>query len=172
MKNDRAQRSTYTRSLRIGRAPNALLISFRRQLYTGTATTKTQRYVQFPLQLSLERFCSFNGGGLLYRLMAVVEHRGGSNGGHFTVFRRLWGDQPIVCGSDYLSALTPSRNPSRVPIAELLGMDVRLSVDSATEELYQDAHWVHISDETVRSVAEEEVLAAQAYMLVYERDAY
>ena len=79
----------------------------------------------------------------LYRLCSVVCHHGGSGSGHFTCYRQV-------------------KRYKRVEDEE--ERKERGDNDEAVERM-----WVHVSDDDVRRVSWEEVMACEAYMLFYAR---
>ena len=78
----------------------------------------------------------------LYRLCSVVCHHGGSGSGHFTCYRQV-------------------NRYKRVEEEETKEWD---GSDEGEERM-----WVHVSDDDVRRVSWEEVVACEAYMLFYTR---
>lgn len=86
-----------------------------------------------------------DNNSLRYRLVSVIMHHGGHSSGHYTVFRRLVHNSPMLFNTEEESIANPS--------------------DSSKDQ------WVYISDHEVRRVDEEAVLGAQthAYMLYYEK---
>ena len=84
-------------------------------------------------------------GDCEYQLMGVVEHLGGAAGGHFVAFRRL--------------------GAAGEPGGGVGGVGGR----KGGGEGGAPAQWTRCSDADVRAVPLAEVLAAEAYMLLYAR---
>lgn len=102
---------------------------------------------------STEASSTSENSSFLYQLVAVIVHHGDQSGGHYTVYRRSMSDL-FNNESQYDQYIK--------------------SLESKTVQETNDLNdvgkgWVHISDEVCRNVSVDEVLAAQAYMLYYER---
>lgn len=96
-------------------------------------------------QDSMDGSLSGNEERMDYDLRAVIVHRGGTDSGHYTAFRKLESDQE--------EAVEARQGHARVSKAS-----------DGKEE------WVYISDEDVeRGVSESRVLKSQAYMLFYRK---
>lgn len=150
------------------RAPVILSLHIQRLVqgrFTAGRLVHLHQHVDFPLTLSLaDIFASQHGPtspktpqlrairsaliqqGITYRLMAVIVHHpsGNVNGGHYTTYRRLLSRNP-VSQEEYLQQLRE-------------------------KSFHVSDHWVHVSDEKIKYVSEEEVLLAPAYMLFYQKD--
>jgi len=123
------KRSDAFKCLLLSRLPSVLSIHVQRRYFdpaTGQES-KTMQHVVFPEILDVAPYCAYGGavrpeapfagtvnnssngdgagGGLIltapinYRLMSVVEHRGGAHSGHYVCFRR---DPSSSCGTRWL----------------------------------------------------------------------
>jgi ubiquitin carboxyl-terminal hydrolase 16/45 len=104
---------------------------------------------------------------VLYALYGVVSHSGDLGGGHYVAFIKARGrDQPMI--DHFLSAAT---KPD-----ELQAESTKTETDDcsgvsgdAPRFTPSSGEWYYASDSTVSKVSESKVLAAEAYILFYER---
>lgn len=112
--------------------------------------TLMQAHISHALLLSA--LCS---GAPTYSLVAVVVHLGGSGSGHYITYRWAAGQasMPDECGDS-----KPSRRPAEGPSSAVPRSDCRSGM------------WIKASDAHVVEVSREEVMAAEASLLFYERE--
>lgn len=79
-----APKRTIKKHMRISRFPKILCIHLSRSIFDTTYSTKNQAKVSFPETLPLGTILDQKR----YRLLCVVNHKGGHNSGHYETFRR------------------------------------------------------------------------------------
>jgi ubiquitin carboxyl-terminal hydrolase 16 len=79
-----APKRTIKKHMRISRFPKILAIHLSRSIFDTTYSTKNQAKVSFPETLPLGTILDQKR----YRLLCVVNHKGGHNSGHYETFRR------------------------------------------------------------------------------------
>jgi hypothetical protein len=116
----RVDRRDAFKCLLLTRLPAVLCIHVQRRFYDPETlrASKTAQHVIFPEVLDVGPYCAYGGGGFTnvpprvgernparcpamipYRLMSVIEHRGGAFSGHYVTYRR---DPSSLNGSDWL----------------------------------------------------------------------
>ncbi len=185
--------SNASRQLLIFSPPAVLTIHLKRfqQTLCGRLR-KVSRHVQFPSQLDLGPFSastslchsSVDGGPILYRLFAVVEHSGRLQGGHYTAFVNVRPTDDLAVqatGDRFHTAPSPVKKQDEM-------RDMLHTVEKKCQELAQrgkngenvkdmesnhkqgdEGRWFCASDSQVTEVSLEKVLKSQAYLLLYER---
>ncbi|EDQ92397.1 uncharacterized protein MONBRDRAFT_22039 [Monosiga brevicollis MX1] len=140
-----------SKQLLIELPPTVLTLHLKRFEQHGTRLSKSSRHVSFPLVLDIAPFCStecsmtvYSGKecGVRYELRSVVVHQGRLTGGHYVAYVRT---DMEASTKDTAAAQGPSQTSG------------------------SPSSWYCVSDASVRKVAEKEVLAAEAYILFYER---
>lgn len=140
------QGSVYTnarKQLLISALPVVLILHLKRFCQNGLTLRKINRHVDFPFILDLAPFCAAT-------CKNVLEEK--------SVLYSLYGiveHSGSMRGGHYV-AYVKIRMPSKGPVLK----------DGATSSSSQ---WVYISDTHIQMVDESRVLAAQAYLLFYER---
>ena len=154
-------RTVCWKRIALARLPRALCLHLNRLRGDHKLTTR----VDFPLILNLAYFTAHQDDyaaaehkptsaadssamprapqpRVLYRLCSVVCHHGGSGSGHYTCYRQ-------------------HDRYRRVEVEE--------KKDYSEDDESREKVWVHVSDDQVRRVTTEEVMACEAYMLFYQR---
>ncbi|XP_018420421.1 PREDICTED: ubiquitin carboxyl-terminal hydrolase 45 [Nanorana parkeri] len=149
------QDTVYTnarKQLLISALPAILILHLKRFCQNGLTLRKINRHVNFSFILDLAPFCAANcknvveEKSVLYSLYGIVEHSGSMKGGHYVAYIKI-------------------RMPSKGP-----GENISHSLPALKDGVSScSSQWVYISDTNVHMVAESRVLAAQAYLLFYER---
>jgi len=142
----RPRKRRFIKQARVLRGPECLCLHLNRlnhggYMPYGGGTRKKPNHVAFGTKLTLDEYTNDGPGEgprLCYQLVAVVVHHGSSgHSGHYTAYRDV--------------AMPNATN----------------SASASSADAYYTADWVQISDSHVVRVKEEEVLAAQAYLLFY-----
>ncbi|XP_059824078.1 ubiquitin carboxyl-terminal hydrolase 16 isoform X1 [Hypanus sabinus] len=132
--------------------PPILILHLKRFHQLGFNLRKINKHIHFPQVLDLTPFCAVNCKNvegytnILYSLYGVVEHSGTMRSGHYTAYVK------VRAPRKHLSEYALSR--CKVPI---------ISAEAPR------GRWFHVSDTSVKAVAESDVMNAQAYLLFYER---
>ncbi|KFV65492.1 Ubiquitin carboxyl-terminal hydrolase 45, partial [Dryobates pubescens] len=142
------------KQLLISSVPAVLILHLKRFHQAGLSLRKVNRHVDFPLILDLAPFCAAScknvadGARVLYSLYGIVEHSGSMRGGHYTAYVKV-----RTPSKKLLEQMNATRN--------VLGFKEAMGASGG--------QWVYVSDAHVQMVPEARVLAAQAYLLFYER---
>lgn len=131
-------------------------------------SAKVSKQVKFPMLLDIAPFTSKRCQNLatiepgqtkiLYSLYGVVEHSGSIHGGHYVAYVKV---RPKLQQDSYRWNFLPKNQCNRKSNDDNLGALGEPDVPSGK--------WFYISDSYVSQVNETKVLAAQAYLLFYER---
>lgn len=164
------KKTVYTdasKQLLIYNPPAVLILHLKRFQVNRFRSAKVNKNVKFTALLDLAPFCSkrsqnlptFEAGQtkVLYSLYGVVEHSGSIHGGHYVA---------------YIKVRSPlDENSYRW---QYLPKNQKTKTDNSPKGALGDpevpaGRWFYISDSYVSEVSESKVLAAQAYLLFYER---
>eukprot|EP00877_Chromochloris_zofingiensis_P008696 jgi/Chrzof1/407/Cz01g14210.t1 len=109
---------------------------------------------------------------LLYDLVAVVQHLGGHNSGHYLVYRMLHTSQvgskdSMVQATAAVAATATASVPSAAPALPAWYTGSSQSISSDVGDA--NSCWVMVSDNQVTAVTVQQVLTCQAALLLYER---
>lgn len=164
------KKTVYTdasKQLLIYNPPAVLILHLKRFQVYRFRSAKVNKNVKFTTLLDLAPFCSkrsqnlptFEAGQtkVLYSLYGVVEHSGSIHGGHYVAYIKV--RAPLDENSyrwQYLPKNQKQKNDNSPKGA--IG-----------EPEIPAGRWFYISDSYVSEVPESKVLAAQAYLLFYER---
>ena len=152
--------------------PSLLCLHVSRRTYSPATCgsrggmTKILSHVEFPLQLDLREYCDSTDGGdggdgdgddadngytYAYALRAVVEHSGTADYGHYSAYVR---EGPTTYPDRGSGSSSGSGSGS--------GSGVKVGKNDNDK-------WSHASDQAVQQCTVQQVLAAQAFLLFYER---
>ncbi|KAJ8916835.1 hypothetical protein NQ315_005842 [Exocentrus adspersus] len=156
-----------SKQLLIYNPPAVLILHLKRFQVYRFRSAKVSKFVKFSTLLDLAPFCSkrsqylptFETGQtkVLYSLYGVVEHSGSIHGGHYVAYIKV---RPPLEKSSYRWQFLP-KNQKEKMAGSLKGALGEPDVPSGK--------WYYISDSFVNEIPESKVLAAQAYLLFYER---
>uniref|UniRef100_A0A915BR66 Ubiquitin carboxyl-terminal hydrolase n=1 Tax=Parascaris univalens TaxID=6257 RepID=A0A915BR66_PARUN len=152
--------------------PAVLTLHFKRFEQTHSesgrvSTRKVSGHIAFPAIFDLAPFCTriakrvTNGSReVVYSLYGVVSHSGDLSGGHYVAYVRSRPQSP--CAKKFFSQAAHS---------SLENCELSNGTDDAksTEISQTEGAWYYASDTRVSVVPESRVLAAEAYILFYER---
>ncbi|CAG9774052.1 unnamed protein product [Ceutorhynchus assimilis] len=160
------KKTVYTdasKQLLIYNPPAVLILHFKRFQVFRFRSAKVSKFVKFSTILDLAPFCSKRSQNLpsvqngqtkvLYSLYGVVEHSGSMHGGHYVAYIKV---RAPLEENDPRWQFLPKNQKDKI---ESLG----------TEPQAPSGKWYYVSDSYVSESTETKVLAAQAYLLFYER---
>uniref|UniRef100_A0A914VHP8 Ubiquitin carboxyl-terminal hydrolase n=1 Tax=Plectus sambesii TaxID=2011161 RepID=A0A914VHP8_9BILA len=137
------------------------------------STRKLSGRVEFPFLLDLAPFCSKRAQRIdsaqqrvLYALYGVVSHSGDLGGGHYVAYVKARGrEQSMV---DHF--LSVAAKPDALDAKTSTKTEDCSTTDTSSQRFTPSAgEWYYISDSSVSKATEAKVLAAEAYILFYER---
>ncbi|KAL6762393.1 hypothetical protein V8C86DRAFT_2517439, partial [Haematococcus lacustris] len=173
-------------------APSVLVLHLKRfsPLTPSGRLAKLDTHVDFDMSLDLRPFTPATppstephpsaAKALQYTLVAVLEHQGEMKRGHYVAYvsRRRREEAAAAGASHYTAPLPASSNgkdeaeeraDQRSPVALCNSADAPAGSSHGDSRAGARAWW-RVSDENVKAVPESVVLAAQAYVLFYERE--
>ncbi|XP_038077422.1 ubiquitin carboxyl-terminal hydrolase 16-like [Patiria miniata] len=187
-----------SKQLLIHQPPSILTLHLKRFQQVGYSLRKITRHINFPLVLDLAPFCSTSckpysdsSQQVLYALYGIVEHSGRLHFGHYTAYVKV--RQPSDPLRQYVHRIPRNLNSineqwnktnglvngedcgagsAAMATASLNSHDSHnaATTSSAKRKITPpEGKWYYISDSHVSEVQESKVLAAQAYILFYER---
>ncbi|CAG9832560.1 unnamed protein product [Diabrotica balteata] len=164
------KKTVYTdasKQLLIYNPPAVLILHLKRFQVYRFRSAKVSKNVKFTTLLDIAPFCSKRSQNLptfedgqtkvLYSLYGVVEHSGGIHGGHYVAYIKV---RSPLDENSYRWNYLPKNQKQKTDNS---------SKGAAGEPEVPPGRWFYISDSYVSEVSESKVLAAQAYLLFYER---